>query len=135
MTALTAQRVEEIYRDSLFPDGDVTIDTLPEDAVLTEGILRPTAFQRSRIEPHREEIVSMLHELPTEFQSVKNGGGGGWSFLNACMTKSGEQWTGLHQTQDMLVQLGIGVGAAKYLMDREMWSAFPGGVPYLAVIA
>ena len=140
MTALNADRVTEIYTDSLFredelPEGPVTKDNLPDGAVVTEGILRSTAFNGARLEAHKAEIIDMLHDLPPEFQTIGDGAGGGMSFLNACMTKDGEQWTGMHQTQDMLVQLGIGVDAAKYLLDREMWSAFPGGMPYFQVTA
>jgi hypothetical protein len=72
----------------------------------------------------------MLSDLPDEFQAS---GGGGWSFLNACMTKTGEQWTGMHPTMDKLFMLGIAAGKARWLMPRDMWSVLPGGMPYVSV--
>lgn len=135
---LTAENVTEVYKDCLFTDEEYpnetpSVETLPEGAVVTDGILNKTAFHPGRLEGHRQDIIDMLHGLPTEFQSTTNGGGGGWSFLNACMDNEGGQWTGMHQTQDMLVQLGIGIGAADYLLPRDIWSALPGGMPYFAV--
>jgi len=69
--------------------------------------------------------------LPEQF---KGSAGGGWSFLNACDDKHGNQWTDLHLRMEQLFQLGIGIGKVKCLMPRAMWSALPGGMPYYAVI-
>ena len=134
---LTGYAVEDLYAACLFGDdeitGEVTKDSLPENAILTEGIVSMTAFKRESIEEHREEIVALLEQLPKAFFPPAQGGGGGWSFLNACMREDGEQWTGFHQTQDRLFQLGMAIGAVTYALPREMWAAFPGGMPYLTV--
>ena len=53
--------------------------------------------------------------------------------MNACMDKSGRQWTGMHLTMEYLFLLGIAIGEVEYLLPREMWEAFPGGMPYLVV--
>ena len=101
--------------------------------VRAEGIVRTFGFHPGRLEMHKEEIGQMLAELPDVF---KVSGGGGMSFLNACQTRDGEVWTGLQQTVDELVVLGIATGQATYLPEqRELWSAFPGGVPYVQVKA
>ena len=34
---------------------------------------------------------------------------------------------------EQLLTLGIGLGYAKYLMPREMWKMFPGGMPYFQI--
>ena len=39
----------------------------------------------------------------------------------------------MHQTQEQPVQLGIAIGEVEYRLPREMWSAFPGGMPYFMV--
>jgi hypothetical protein len=132
---LTADHVEEVYAACLFTDEetagwDGTAETLPEGAIITEGILNQTGFHPGRIEEHRSEILSMLSELPHAFRPRE---GGGWSFLNACMREDGEQWTGFHQTQDRLFQLGMALGVVSYALPRAMWSALPGGMPYLVV--
>ena len=72
----------------------------------------------------------MLAELSDDF---KTSGGGGMSFLNACMDKHGNQWTGMHLRQEQLVQLGIAIGEVEYAASREMWRLFPGGMPYFVV--
>jgi hypothetical protein len=132
---LTATNVEAIYAACLYSDEetagwDGTEEGLPEGTIVTEGILGKTGFHPGRIAENREIILDMLRELPVGF---RKDAGGGWSFLNACMREDGEQWTGFHQTQDRLFQLGMAIGAASYLLPREMWGALPGGMPYLVV--
>lgn len=122
---LSAERVEAVFVDCLYKDGEDTSDHIP-----AEGIVSTAGFKPSKIEQYRDEIHNMLGELPDNFRSS---GGGGWSFLNACMDKHGYQWTGLHRTMEHLVQLGIATGEVEYLLPREMWSALPGGMPYFAV--
>lgn len=137
MSALSADRVTDIYRDCLFKDWellaeDPTEADLPENAIITEGVQHKTGFHPTRVEHHRDEIVRMLQDLPLPFRLVE-GGGGGWSFLQACDDKDGNQWTGLHQTVDQLFQLGMAIGAVQYALPREIWPALPGGMPYMIV--
>lgn len=127
--SINPARVEEIYASCL-------AEELPEDDpnyLITEGILRSTAMDKAKLDTHRDEVAEILGQLPMTYRPPKVGGGGGWSFLNACFDKNDEQWTGLHQTMDMLFQLGIGLGMASWLGGRELWEAFPGGMPYVSV--
>jgi hypothetical protein len=34
---------------------------------------------------------------------------------------------------EMLFCLGIGMGLAKWLLPKNMWSALPGGMPYVGI--
>jgi hypothetical protein len=122
---LDPQRVEAIFMDCLFKEGEDT-----SKHVKAEGIVSIVGFHPERLEGHTTEIVALLDELPNEF---KKSGGGGWSFLNACNDKHGNQWTGMHLRMEQLFQLGIGIGRVKSLMPREMWSALPGGMPYYVI--
>ncbi|HEY0965468.1 MAG TPA: hypothetical protein VGE13_03235 [Candidatus Saccharimonadales bacterium] len=122
---LTPQHVETVFMACLFKDGEDI-----SDHIVAEGIVQTVGFHPGRIDEYRQEIHDMLAELPDEF---KTSGGGGYSFLNACMDKHGNQWTGMHQTQEQLVQLGIAIGEVEYCLPREMWMAFPGGMPYFMV--
>ena len=124
-TALSAGHVNTVFMDCLFRDGEDT-----SQHVKAEGIVRNVGFHPERLESHRAEIVAMLDELPEQFHEKS---GGGWSFLNACNDKHGNQWTSLHQTMEQLFQLGIGIGKVKSLMPREMWGGLPGGMPYYVV--
>lgn len=105
-------------------------DETPEDPIRVEGITRTFGFHRGRVREHTAEITALLAELSDEFQVQR---GGGWTFLNACTDRHGRLWTGEQTVAEELFVLGIAAGKARWLMPREMWEAFPGGVPYVAV--
>lgn len=128
---LKADRVDEIFRDCLFQQEELVDGKPPEGFVEVPMIMHRTALHPERLESHREEVQNLLLELPDEFRS---NAGGGWSFLNACNDRHDRLWTGEHRSMDQLFGLGIGLGIVKYLMEREMWSALPGGMPYIAIL-
>ena len=125
ISVLTPDHVESVFIDCLFKEGEDT-----STQIVAEGIVSSAGFNPERIEAHRQEILDMLAELPDEF---KVNSGGGMSFLNACLDRHGNQWTGMHRTMEHLFQLGIATGKATYLLPRELWSALPGGMPYISV--
>lgn len=127
---INAVRVMAILADCLFQSGEVT-----DDMVKVEGIVTTYGFHPEKLESHREEVKAMLDFLPPQFREDKTilHAGGGWSFLNACNDKHDVQWTGEHRVMEALFALGIGLGYARWLLPRVMWSAFPGGMPYVAV--
>lgn len=127
---LNTERVEKTFMHCLLKDDEPKETYLP-----APGITTNVGFHPGRIAEKRDDIVAMLAELPTEFKEEAAGGGGGWSFLNACNDKDGDQWTSFHRTMEQLFQLGIAAGVASYLMPREMWAAMPGGMPYIVVHA
>ena len=122
---LTAENVEEVIVDCLFKDGEVK-----DQAVIVEGITHKFGFHPDRLNNHKENIHSMLKQLPDSFQKDS---GGGMSFLHACNDKDGNQWTGLHKTMDGLFVLGFATEQAELCLPREMWDALPGGMPYIVV--
>ena len=124
-TTLNPAQVNAVFMDCLFKDGEDT-----SKHVKAEGITTTVGFHPERLESHKAEIEAMLDELPNEF---KKSGGGGWSFLNACNDKHGNQWTGFHQRMEQLFQLGIGIGKVQSQLPREMWLALPGGMPYYII--
>lgn len=115
-----AEKVRELMKDCLHGKA--------EGALVVQGIIRTFGLSPEKIAAHREEIRELLEDMPNEFQAS---GGGGWSFLNLCMDKEGEQWTGFQQTMEELVVLGIAAGMAEYQLPREAWGSLPGGVPYV----
>lgn len=122
---IDATRVVEMFIDCLYgEDEDVS------GALVVEGIVSRFGFNKVALESHRAEVRTMLLDLPDSFMKSK---GGGMSFLNACTTRDEELWTGFQQTVDQLICMGIGLGLAEYMLPREMWSAFPGSVPYVVV--
>jgi len=122
---LDPERVEAIFLDCLFKDGEDT-----SNHIVAEGISRTVGLNPERVEGHKAEIEALLDELPDQFKAT---GGGGDSFLNACQDKHGNQWTGFHQRMEQLFQLGIAIGKVEYQLPRDVWSILPGGMPYLVV--
>jgi hypothetical protein len=98
--------------------------------IVAEGMMVKVGFHPERIVASKENILAMLKELPDEFLASK---GGGWTFLNMCNDRHGNQWSDLHKTMEQLVLLGIGAGVAKWQM-MEMKEAMPGGMPYVLVL-
>jgi len=127
---LTAENVNAVASRCLFTDDEMpNQNEAPEGAVMVDGIVCRYAFHPERLTASKREIASMLDCLEDSF---KTKGGGGMSFLNACMTKDGEHW-GEHPTMGMLFALGIGAGLAFYTLPRELWTALPGSVPYVTI--
>ena len=123
---LKAEDVCRIFLECLFKEDEDT-----NQHVMVDGITSSLIFHPGRLENHRTEIEAMLDELPEEFHKTS---GGGWSFLQACNDKHGNQWTGLHRTMEQLFQLGIGIGRVKCLLPKELWRVLPGGMPYYMVL-
>lgn len=99
------------------------------DVIIVAGVLRQFGLHKERLEAYRQTVSEMLAQLPDPFMSDK---GGGWSFLNACVTKDGTQW-GEHRNMDELFVLGQGLGFVTYPLPRNMWKALPGGMPYIRI--
>ena len=127
-------KLREILMDCLYRDEERVEGKsnwgIPKP-VLVEGVVSRFGFHPGRLDVHCEAILEFLHALPNEFQAPPEGGGG-WSFLNACMTKDGEQWGG-QKSVDELMCLGMAIGHVKILLPRDMWGVLPGGVPYFSV--
>jgi hypothetical protein len=129
---LTAENVDKVMLASLFDvESGEPQDEMLARAIRVESIIGQTyGFDPKRIEPQKRNIASMLSQLPDDFMHDK---GGGMSFLNACVRQDGLQWADLHLTMNALFMLGEAVGLAKCLVPRELWKAFPGGMPYFVV--
>lgn len=95
-----------------------------------EGVKHVASFSFRALQENAELISQLCNQLPDRF---KKDNGGGWSFLNMCMDKDGNQWTGCHDTVDKLLMLGIAIGKMSFLLQRNMWNILPGGMPYVVV--
>ena len=124
---LSAERVQAITEACLFQNPE---EKGPE--VTVEGVVHSYIFQAERLTQYAEEIELLLEQLPIEFQATEKGGSGGWSFLNACIDRQGQQW-GEQFNVEQLMCLGIAIGKVEMLMPKEMWYMLPGGMPYFSV--
>ena len=121
---LTSEVVEKIFLDCLFKE-----DEDHKAFIEARGVQLNVGFHPGRLKENESKIIELLDQLPDNFKESK---GGGWSFLNACIDKDDNQW-GEHRNIDQLLCLGIGIGKARILLPREMWSIFPGGIPYFTI--
>lgn len=131
---INVEEVKKILMDCLFKKEELNSESLPtEPWIASSGVVSQFGFNANRIEKHAGRIHEILKELPSEFQPLSGGGGGGWTFLNACQDKEGVLW-GQQRDVDELLTLGIAAGWAEIQMPRELWSSLPGGVPYFEVL-
>lgn len=131
MAKLTSQAVVDIGKRVLYQNEELRDGKPPDDALTVEGLVNKYAFHPERVAAAKPEIDALLKELPETFR--KSGtNAGGWSFLNACMDRHGEQWTGEHRAMELLVCLGIAAGSASWL-GKDMAGILPGGMPYFEV--
>jgi len=117
---LTSDNVHEVLMECLFKEGEDT-----SRAIIVHGVKLHIGFHPERLEDYKPDIADLVDELPKEFKD-------GWSFLNACMTKDGRQW-GEHEDVDALLCLGLATGKITLLLERELWQALPGSLPYFQV--
>ena len=119
--------VHEIFLDCLYKDGEPH-----DDAIVVDGIVSRFGLNPDRLAKHAPKVRDVLLEMPMQFHPTADGGGDGWSFLQLCVDKNGEQWAE-HPTMEQLICLGIALKMVRYLLPREVWEALPGGVPYIAI--
>lgn len=124
---LTAQNVKDTFMACLFIDEQ---EAQSNQQIIVEGIKNKIGFHAGRVELNKDKISEMLHQLHPNFM---RSGGGGYTFLNMCEDANGNQWCDMHQTMEQLMTLGMAIGECSYLMPREMWGMFPGGMPYIVI--
>lgn len=127
---LTAENVCAVFKDCLFKDEEVVDGKPVLEPVMVEGVRGVFGFHPKRLEVHKESITELLMQLPEQFQKDK---GGGWTFLNACMTKDDCQW-GEQKNVEQLLVLGLATNKVAYSMPRDMWHVLPGGMPYFFIL-
>ena len=123
---LSAENVTNIFTKCLYKDEEIKDGTIPKDSVQVEGITTKFGFHPDRLNENKSNIEQMIDELHQDFKK-------GWSFLQFCIDKDGNQWTGLHLTMEQLMVLGIAIGKIEYLFPREFWSVLPGSMPYIII--
>lgn len=126
---LTAQNVEKIAIKCLYTEEEIEAlggrENIKEK--LVRGIGAAVAWNPIRLKEEEQNIIDMLHQLPSGFQ--KDSPEGGLSFLCAFETNKGVHW-GEHPKMDILFMLGTAVDAVECMLPREAWGLCPGGVPY-----
>jgi hypothetical protein len=124
MPLIDPNRVSVLFEEVCAPDDSGTV---------VEGGIAPVRLDVEKLETHRAEVAEMLGNLPIGFLPEAEGGGGGWSFLQACMDRDGEQWTGRLMVMNQLFTMGCALKLVTLLLPREMWDILPGGMPYYTV--
>jgi len=128
---INPELVENTFLSCLFKEDELDESGNPKtEPIIVEGIQDKIGFNAERILENENQIIDWLKELPIEFRKT---GGGGWSFLNACNDKDGNQWTGFHKIMDQLFMLGQAIKKVSYQMPRDMWEILPSGMPYIII--
>lgn len=122
---LNAEKVNNIFTECLFTDEEDKTQY-----VEASGVMLRVGFHPGRLAKNEDVINEMINQLPDNFKKT---GGGGWSFLNACLDSSGSQWADTHQSVDQLVCLGLATKKIEFQMPRTYWGMFPGGMPYFLI--
>lgn len=131
VTESKAAQVHKLVEDSLYRDeflATLKPGEVPEGAVLFEGIMQVFGFDPVRLEANREKVRTLIRETVTD--EFLMSGGGGYTFLNLCMDRNGDQWAE-HPTLDSFVTLAGALGMAGFCAPRELWNILPGGMPYV----
>lgn len=132
---LNANNVRSVFMDCLYTSKE-EYDNNPESGIRIEGITSIFILNKDKLEKHRNEIISMLDQLPPAFRASEiTNGGGGWSFIQMPFKGKDndnlDQWGEQPNAQELML-LGMGIGVMAYLIkDREIWRIMPGGVPYI----
>lgn len=130
---LTAKAVQDVLTKCFYTDAEIgpaVPKEPPVGAVCAEAVRAKYAFHPKRLEAAKPEIALLLRELPDPFHETprtkdsalitdKRSPGGGFSFLNACMTRDDVQW-GEHSNVDELLALGVAAGYGRLLLDRHI---------------
>lgn len=122
---LNAENVDKIFMECLHDPGENA-----DGAPIAEAIKLRVCFNPIRLKANEGSIRELLNFIHPNFHKSK---GGGWTFLNFCLDRDGDTWTGLHQIMDKLLALGLATEMITFTMSREMWSALPEGMPFLTI--
>jgi hypothetical protein len=120
---LSSTAVTELFMHCLADEPDPL-----DQREIVQGIVHTVAFSALRIHEADAAICHLLSQLPPSFIE-----GGGWALQNLCVDRDGNQWTGFQLVMEQLVQLGLAAGRVRFCLSRDMWTVFPGGMPYVAV--
>lgn len=126
MKELNHKNVKDTFTQCLLNDNVNNITP-----ICVEGITGSFKFHPDKIKDNESDINDYLMQLPKQFRMSV---GGGWSFLNACITENGSMWTDSHMAVEWLMLLGIAIDRVKFLTPRYFWNALPGGIPYFGII-
>ena len=118
---LTPELVNSVFKKCFLTEAGKNVKTIP-----VEFGDQTFKFDHLSIEANKVEIEKMLEELPPQFKE-------GESFLNACLDKNGNLWTGVHGNIMKLFLLGMAIGKVEYTFPKEVWPSLHGGMPFYTV--
>lgn len=123
-----AERVQTITLECLYKSEELDDGKPPPDAVLSQGVVKGFGFHPGRLQAKKAEVLQLIKEIVAD--SFLKRGGQGYSFLELCVDRNGQQWAE-HPTMEELFCLAQGLGLAGFCVPRDMWHMFPGGMPYI----
>lgn len=92
-----------------------------------KGAMKSYWFDKKALEEYREGVKQIITMMPDCFQA---GFGRGDTMMKLINTRTNHTW-GTHADCDALVSLGIALGYAKHMGQRDQWKTLPGKLPYV----
>lgn len=123
--------IDRIFHDCLLTDAEAKDEAVVASLLPADGIMVNVGLHPGRMDRHRPELALLLRQLHDDFMASQ---GGGASFLDGCLDRTGRQWTGMQMQVEQLFQLAIAAGYGEWCLPRELWLSLPGGVPYFRVL-
>ena len=122
---LNSENVAKLFSSCLFDD-EYTGENQPSKEYWAEGggVVRQFVFDIRKIKNHKEDIKSLLDQLPNSFKDNMIGD----SFIMMPFTKNGYQW-GEQRNAEQLMTLGVASGYLQ-VSPRKVWMCTH-GVPYI----
>ena len=131
MIKLTSNNVRTIFKKCLFSKDELTKEGLPDSPMIkVEAVSEIYGFRKESVDSVKDDIIELLMQLnEIFFKDI----GGGDSFLNAVKNDRGLNWTKSQTDVELLLALGLAIGAITYSLPREMWNILPSGLPYFTI--
>jgi len=131
MIKLTSNNVRTIFKKCLFSKDELTKEGLPDSPMIkVEAVSEIYGFRKESVDSVKDDIIELLMQLnEIFFKDI----GGGDSFLNAVKNDRGLNWTKSQTDVELLLALGLAIGAITYSLPRNMWYILPGGLPYFTI--
>jgi hypothetical protein len=115
---LTSQNVNDTLLKCLYREEEITRrgrEVIMKEAKIVKGLQAQFGLKPSVVEEQRENIESMLMQLPPSFFFREEGE----SYVNAVVDGMGKQWTDFHQRVDELICLGLAIDAIKFAPQTD----------------
>lgn len=128
---LTEDSLLTLLQACFYPEGSITQDTIPDDAMKVRGVSAKLVFDPKNIKEQHDNILSMVMLLPRKFRASVSPSGA--AFHDMVEDVDGNMWTDNPLPCDGLLCLGMAAGIMDFTNPRDTWSPFEGVFPQIVI--